>query len=112
IHQLLDCFEFSPPDDNYTVVCFLYDACRLDGRILDPICQAPNDGRSVRDASSMAFPPVSSDNMSGAGEPIYEADYGTDMVEEELLGDSQANRMETEMFIWLDDFLVQEVMQT
>ncbi|KAK9245936.1 hypothetical protein V1506DRAFT_447943, partial [Lipomyces tetrasporus] len=107
IYQPLDCFEFSiTPDDNYTVVCFLYDACRVDGRILDPICRAPNDGRSVRDELLRWH------FRHGAGEPIYEADYGTDMVEEELLGDSQANGMETEMFIRLDDFLVQEVMQT
>ncbi|KAK9320587.1 hypothetical protein V1517DRAFT_348042 [Lipomyces orientalis] len=71
IHQQFDGFDFSiNPDDNYKIVTFRTDPFKVGGRILDPICRAPNDELRVRDELlRWHFRQAVLINVRGDGEP-------------------------------------------
>ncbi|KAK9481854.1 hypothetical protein V1527DRAFT_499508 [Lipomyces starkeyi] len=106
IHQGFDSFCFAiNPDDNYKIVSFDDDPFNVYGRGLDPICRAPNSGRSVPyELLRWHFRQTVIANMRGTGEPGFELDFppGTDMVGEILSGPAAAKRMEAELFLrWM-----------
>ncbi|KAK9244177.1 hypothetical protein V1506DRAFT_335455 [Lipomyces tetrasporus] len=71
IHQQFDGFDFSiNPDDSYKIVTFRTDPFKVGGRILDPICRAPNDEQRVRDELlRWHFRQAVLINVRGDGEP-------------------------------------------
>ncbi|KAK9349703.1 HNH endonuclease-domain-containing protein [Lipomyces doorenjongii] len=100
VHQLFDSFLFSiNPDDNYRIVSFDDDSLEVDGRILDATC------RRKRSVLRWHFRQAVFANMRGAGEPIFETDFppGSDMMGEIIGGPEAAKRMETELFLRMDE---------
>ncbi|RPB28070.1 hypothetical protein L211DRAFT_860397 [Terfezia boudieri ATCC MYA-4762] len=69
IHQMFDQYLISVNPD---IIVFDEDYLGLDGRVLDPVCRDPNNEHRM----------AISDNMRGAGEPIFEHDFSSgDMME-------------------------------
>ena len=53
----------------------------LDGRVLNPVCRNPNDPHRVSDELlRWHFRQSVFANMRGPGEPIFEHDFGGDMI--------------------------------
>ncbi|KAK9312067.1 hypothetical protein V1524DRAFT_472965 [Lipomyces starkeyi] len=99
IHEQFDEYIISiNPDDDYRIVTFRDDIFNGGGRQLDPVCRDANSDQSARDELlRWHFRQALFANMRGAGEPIFETDFGSDMVGEILSGPQSAKRMEAEL---------------
>ena len=85
--------------DDYMIVCFLFDVKNIGGKHLDQ--EFLNDPqRPVDELLRWHFRQAVLTNMRGAGEPIFEHDFppSSDMVGDILKGPRPAERMECKLF--------------
>lgn len=93
---LILCFQ-----DGYKIIYFGIDSSGIDGKTLGPVCRNPNKPNNPHRVSDELlrwhFRQAVLANMRGAGEPVFEHEFGADMLAEIREGPKAQERFELEI---------------
>ncbi|PUU73127.1 hypothetical protein B9Z19DRAFT_1005929 [Tuber borchii] len=95
------------PDDNYKIVCFMYDDNNIAGTHLDKAF-VEDPKRPVDQVLRWHFRQAVLANMRGQGEPVFECDFpsGSYILDDIMSGPKAGERMEFELFTRLAGYSI------